>query len=166
MIQISVDGSDPHPVNLEDVFADSYRSFLLDVLQSTIYPGWPDLVQSYQHYEIELSDMSSRLVTETGYVLNLIAHADATAHATDKPPVLTNLADRPAVDLYLGNVWRPIRHVIDGSRNVPSLAEFADVDKALQACGKGIVDMWSSLGVRGHRISDDQLYLSVNEPVR
>ncbi|MFE5885546.1 hypothetical protein [Streptomyces hydrogenans] len=45
---------------------------------------------------------------------------------------------------------------------LPSLHEFAAVDKAIQDCGKHMVAMWQSLGVSACLTDDEQLYVSVS----
>lgn len=76
-------------------------------------------------------------------------------------PLLTGFADHLAVRKILGPVWGPIREVLDSTPILPSLDEFAAVDKAIQGCGKHMVAMWQSLGVSGSLTQDDQLHVTV-----
>ncbi|MFC8645085.1 hypothetical protein ACFUC2_30645, partial [[Kitasatospora] papulosa] len=45
--------------------------------------------------------------------------------------------------------------------NAVSVGEFADVDKAIQGCGKHMVAMWQSLGVSACLTQDDELQVFV-----
>ncbi|MFD9612752.1 hypothetical protein ACFWWS_25655 [Streptomyces sp. NPDC059083] len=51
--------------------------------------------------------------------------------------------------------------MLESSPLLPTLAEFAAVDRALQDAGRHIVDMWASLGVTARLTDDEQLYVSV-----
>ncbi|MEU7031382.1 hypothetical protein AB0A60_32400 [Streptomyces sp. NPDC046275] len=145
---------------LADLVGEGYRDAFADLLDQ-VHPGWPDLVYAYQTHEIGLDEMYDGLLLGTSRVLTLIAHADAVEEAGGNAPLLTGFADHPAVRKILGPIWGPIREVLDTTPLVPSLEEFAAVDKAIQDCGKHMVAMWESLGVSAHLTDDDELYVSV-----
>jgi hypothetical protein len=123
-------------------------------------------VDSYRCGEILLEDLHVRLVTETVEILKLLARTDGVQHADGQASVLTEFADHPAVTLYLRDAWGPVLDILEHAPAIPTLAEFGNMDRALQACGDGVVEMWARLGVRGELTADDQLYLHVEEPIR
>ncbi|MFC9797795.1 hypothetical protein ACFWGE_10695 [Streptomyces bacillaris] len=161
-LSVPVDeAADQHrPLHLGDVFEDGYRTAFARVLDS-VHPGWPDLIRSYQHHEITLEDMFGRLVKETESMLILVAHADAVEQAAGHRPLLADFTDRPGPHGLLASAWNPLRAVLDRTQLIPPLSDFADVDRALQDCGRHITRMWATLGVSGFLTDDDELYITV-----
>ncbi|MFI0990595.1 hypothetical protein [Streptomyces exfoliatus] len=158
---ITVDGGEARPATLADLVGEGYREAFAGLLDE-VHPGWPDLVLAFQTHQIGLTEMYDELLLGTCGVLMLIAHADATEETSGNAPLLEGFSDHPAVHNMLGPVWGPIREVLDSTPVLPSLEEFAAVDKAIQDCGKHVVDMWQSLGVSACLTDDDQLYVSVS----
>jgi hypothetical protein len=154
------------PVNLGLLFGDGYREGLVDTLDHVVYPGWPDLVDSYRVRDLSLTDMSEQLLRQTDGVLKLVAHADATAACSTKPAVLDDFSAHPGIALYLRDVWAPIRELVGRAPAGIPESGFGDMDRAVQACGARIVDLWARLGVTSRRIGDDNLYIAVHEPLR
>ncbi|MFJ8955346.1 hypothetical protein ACIRO1_35180 [Streptomyces sp. NPDC102381] len=149
------------PLHLGDVFEDGYRVAFAEALDS-VHPGWPDLIRRYRHREIGLEDMFGLLVRETEAMLILVAHADAVEQAAGHAPLLAGHAAHPGVRDVLALAWNPLRAVLDHAQPMPSSADFTDVDRALQDCGRHIAEVWASLGVRGHLTDDEELYLTVS----
>ncbi|MFD8802986.1 hypothetical protein [Streptomyces atroolivaceus] len=156
----SEDGGGSRPFTLADLVGDGYRDAFAGLLDQ-VHPGWPDLVFAYQTHQIGLDEMYERLLLGTGRVLTLVAHADAAEEAGGNAPLMVGFADHLAVRKILGPVWGPIREVLDSTPMLPSLGEFADVDKAIQGCGKHMVAMWQSLGVSACLAQDDELQVFV-----
>ncbi|MGW9453332.1 hypothetical protein [Streptomyces sp. NPDC055632] len=160
-VTITVDGGETRPATLADLVGEGYREAFAGLLDQ-VDPGWSDLVLAYQTHQVDLDEMYERLLWGTCAVLMLIAHADATEETSGNAPLLEGFSDHTAVRNMLGPVWEPIRKVLDSTPTLPLLEEFAAVDKAIQCCGKHMVDMWQSLGVSGCLTDDDQLYISVS----
>ncbi|MET8514368.1 hypothetical protein [Streptomyces sp. NPDC005077] len=160
LITVTQEGAEPRPFTFADVVGEGYSEALAGHLDQ-VYPGWPDLVYAYQTHQIGLDQMYDTLLLGTGAVLKLIAHADAVNEASGNTPLLTGYSDHPAVSDLLGPSWEPIRRVLDSSPLLPTLAEFAAVDRAVQDAGRCIVEMWASLGVTARLTDDEQLYVSV-----
>lgn len=162
---LDVDGS-RRPMHLGDAYGDGYFDALAGILDSRVHPGWPDLVEAYRNWKIDLGAMFGKLVNEADQVLTLIGHAEAVALASGQPPTLDRFRAHPAVERYLAPMWTPIRRVLEGAAMIPPLAEFGDVDRALQDSGRGIVEAWGRLGIQGRLTEDHQVYLDVGDPVR
>lgn len=164
-VTYSVDGGEQQPVTLDTVHGDIYRTHFGKALDEIVYPGWPDVVEAYRHYEITLEELQATLFRQSEEVVTLLAHAEACEQASGRLPVLTNLSAHPGVRLYLADAWTPIRRLLDGAV-IPAADAFAAADRAIRAAGDGFVDMWAKLGVTGEITPDGGLYLHVTDPVR
>ncbi|WP_164385783.1 hypothetical protein [Streptomyces sp. OM5714] len=153
-------GGGSRPFTLADLVGEGYRDAFAGLLDQ-VHPGWPDLVFAYQTHQIGLDEMYEGLLLGTDGALTLIAHANAAEEAGGNPPLLSGFADHLAVRKILCSVWKPIREVLDSTPMLPSLDEFAAVDKAIQGCGKHMVAMWQSLGVSARLTQDDELQVFV-----
>ncbi|MFB7825309.1 hypothetical protein [Streptomyces hydrogenans] len=158
---ITGEDGETRPATLSDLVGAGYREAFAGLLDQ-VHPGWPDLVLAFQTHQISLTEMYNELLLGTRGVLTLVAHADAAEEAGGNAPLLEGFADHPAVRDILGPIWGPIREVLGSTPALPSLEEFAAVDKAIQDCGKHMVTMWQSLGVSACLTDDDQLYVSVS----
>ncbi|MFJ8936424.1 hypothetical protein ACIRL0_12020 [Streptomyces sp. NPDC102365] len=146
-------------LHLGDVFEDGYRAAFSGALDS-VHPGWPDLIRSHHRHEITIEDMFGQLVRQTDAMLILVAHADAVEQAAGHNPLLAEHAAHPGTHTLLAPAWNPLRAVLDRTPIIPTLADFADVDRTLQDCGRHITDIWAALGVRGHLTDDNELHLT------
>ncbi|WP_344500458.1 hypothetical protein [Streptomyces enissocaesilis] len=144
-LNVTPGGGEPRPLTFADLVGEGYREAFAELLDA-VHPGWPDLVYAYRTHQIGLDEMYEGLLFGTGAVLKLIAHADAVEEASGNAPLLANYSDHPAVYRLLGPVWSPIREVLASTPTLPSLAEFAAVDRAIQDCGQHMAAMWASLG--------------------
>ncbi|MEU3495402.1 hypothetical protein ABZ747_18175 [Kitasatospora cineracea] len=161
--------SSPDPsvtINLELLMHDRYRSTLADLLNSVVHPGWADLVDSHLDGDIHIVDMFNQLVAETGYVLKVLAYADALERTAGRGRILDHFLDHPGVELYLGSAWNPIVELLENTSFIPPLSDFADVDTRLQELGQGIVDMWGKLGVTGYLTAWNTLKVDAESPIR
>jgi hypothetical protein len=163
-LSVSIDGSEPEPMHLGFLYGDIYRDQLSACLDQVVHPGLANLVDEYRHHRLQLGDMYGQLVTHTDEILKLTAHADAVAAAANQEPVLTGLRAHRGVGLYLDGAWSPIRQALTNAEIIPSLSEFAAVDRDLQQLGQAIVGMWAHLGVRGWLTPADDVYLEVGQP--
>lgn len=136
-----------------DLIGDGYRDELVAALDTVVHPGWVDLVSAYRRHEVDLVLMYNRLLRETEQVLNLIAHADANA-ARQGGSIVDDLSGHPAFDLHVAPVWSLVREVLQRTDPIPSLAVFPEADRAVQAAGQRILEMWDSLDVRGSLVEE------------
>ncbi|MER7362642.1 hypothetical protein [Nonomuraea wenchangensis] len=159
-------GSEARPVNLGDAFTDGYFEALVATIDNRVHPGWPDLVDAYRCWEIDLEAMFTRVVSETDQLMKLIAHAEGVARGSGQDPVLDRLRTRPAVQLYLAEAWNPVRHILENTDIIPSSTDFREVDYKLQREGRGVISMWRRLGIHGRLTENDEVQLDIRAPVR
>ncbi|GAA4947275.1 hypothetical protein GCM10023205_03950 [Yinghuangia aomiensis] len=163
---ITTDGG-RRPLHLGDLFEGDYHQAYLKALDSTVYPGWPDLVDAYRTHELTLEDMVNRLIGSTDQVLKLAAHTTSVDHARGAllAPDAPEHGHR-AVSRYLGPAWYPIRDLLRANPGIPHRNDFARIDRDIQSAGERIADMWARLGVSALRTADDGLDVTVTAPSR
>lgn len=94
------------PLHAGHVFGETHFQRFTEVLDSHIWPGWPDLVMDYRNGRVELEVMWSRVVSQTEQTLTLLAHAQATGDvAKASGPLDGANAAHPGVTHYLQPVW-------------------------------------------------------------
>ena len=131
------------------------------------YPGWPDFVQSYREWQIELSAMWAGIADRTSQVLTALAHNQAYIDAAkedlrilDEPRV----AAMPATRLYLD----ACKEFLLLLSHEPSLAKLKDVPESVErlseAGQKAMYGIWSRLGLTIELHDDRQWGLLVGEP--
>jgi hypothetical protein len=164
----TVDG-ETRPVRPADLygFANGYSDQLGMVLDQTVYPGWPNLVQSYREHQIDLGTMWSRIGQGTDQALTLIAHAEAEAILNEgvQPLDETYSAQRGAA-LYLAPAWMTIRQEM-GDSLFPTPGEFKAVEERTTHAGEeALLAMWGRLGLTFEIQPDRGFSIWVTEPQR
>lgn len=165
---VTVDG-ESRPVRPADltVLAAGYSSQLGMVLDQAVYPGWPDLVQSYREYQVDLNTMWSGIVQGTDQSITLIAHAEAEAVLNDGPQPLEDIfAEHKGAALYLAPAWNAIRQQV-GDSLFPSPEAFRAIEKRITDAGEAaLLEMWKSLGLTFEINVDRSYAIHVSEPLR
>jgi hypothetical protein len=151
-----------------DVLGETYLPHLAEVLDNSVYPAWPDLVESYRDHQTDLNTMWKGLVQGTDQVMTAFAHAEAEAISSDAASPLVQFADHPGVRLYLGPVWRRAAEFFDASPSIPKDPDdLRAADHALAAIGRDEIQaMWKRLGVTGRAVPGGGLWLDVTDPAR
>ncbi|WP_256790284.1 hypothetical protein [Frankia sp. AvcI1] len=158
----------PRPMTIVDVIGDGQRLSVGEVLDDVVYPGWPDLVQSFRTRRIDLERMWSTLVSQTDQAMTLLAHVEAQAVGTDRTgPLEAEFAGHRGTCLYLGPAWGAI---LDAGRQnpLPTLSEFREQEHALLREGEeAIIQMWERLGLSFEDLAEPRtFYIHVGEPAR
>lgn len=147
-LTITVDDGEPQPVTLATLRGGDYFDELAQAHDQIIYPGWADLVDAYRREEIDPLDMFFTLVQQSGSVLKLLAHADATACSAGLPPILDGGSNLRGLGLYVAEAWPTIQRLLEAeSQPIPTSQDFEAADRAIQAAGAGIERMWEKLGI-------------------
>lgn len=142
---------------------------MTDALDSIVHPGWPDAIQLYRTRGRDLNSMWGGIVSQTEQMLTLLAHADSAGAVTGMAPVLTEpaVSIHVAVEMYLNDLWEPIRETLASQPLLPSLTNFAALESELLTIGQDtMLDMWAILGLTFTEHDDRSFYIDVAEPSR
>lgn len=164
---IQVSGGEA-PDGLEwKVGRDDYLAAAAEVL-ATVHPGWADLVDEYRNWRIPMDEMWGRIQHAFEQVLTLLVHAQAHADAARAGEVfqMAELADRPAIHLYLG----PLTDFLNEVRRWPVLMDrrhVVETETAITAAGeRAMLAIWARLGLKPEDHGDRRWSLWVSEPAR
>ena len=147
--------------------ARGYSDQLGMVLGQTVYPGWPNLVQSYREGHINLETMWSGIAQGTDQAITLIAHAEAEAVLNDGPQPLEEIyADHNGAALYLAPAWTAIRQEMGDSLFPNPEAFRATEGRITDAGGTALLEMWKRLGLTFEINPDRSYVIRVSEPMR
>ena len=165
---VVIDGQ-TRPLRPADVtgFANGYSDQLGLVLSQTVYPGWPNLVQSYRERRIDLNSMWAGIVQGTDQVITLIAHAEAEAILNDgRRPLDEAYAEEPGSALYLTPAWTSIREAT-GETVFPSKQEYRALQLRISDAGEdALLAMWKKLGLTFEIRPDRGFSIHVTDPLR
>jgi hypothetical protein len=158
------------PLRIVDIWGDLYDSQLVEALDKTVYPGWPDAVQRYQLSGNGLTEMVDTLYSETRGVLDLLGRRQAEAKSLGQDDIFDGpVADHPGVRLYLGPAWRAICETDFKLAPLLSIDEFARQDAALAEAGeRALLSMWGTLGLTFKDLGreDGDYWVGVSAPAR
>ena len=147
--------------------ADGYRDQLALVLDTTVYPGWPDTVQRYRTRHLTLDQMWKQIAESTDQVLTLLGHCEAEAHFADERGAFkaTTAAHRGA-QLYLLPMWVPIMEVVE-AQGLPKLVDTKTAELELLDVGEAaVLEMWERLGWDVELQEDRRFAIWVGAPER
>jgi hypothetical protein len=149
-----------------DLYGPDMETTLEEVLAAT-YPEWADRVLGYISGQEDLSNMF-RHVNEMilGTLMTLI-HAQTSADGAGQHKLLKhhNLAELPAVRLYLQDEWTEMLEALDQAPLAPASDEVRPaVEGAFTAGDSLLTAVWSRLGLEPEDQEDGSLYLHVYHP--
>lgn len=163
------EGDEAVPIGLHHVHGHDHIDALGGVLSDEVYPGWPDRVQAFREWQIGMDDMWMGLGRSGWEVFVLIAHAAAVAWAADDPdPIISGeLADHPAVSLYLGKPWECLLDIADSVSMLCTPAASAKMDARIYTeAVDALLAMWGELGLTFALMGDGGTHIGVTEPRR
>lgn len=140
---------------------------LPDYTGTSVYPGWPDVVEDYRNRRRTLGELHGFVVSSADQMLTAAAHAEAERQFLELPDSIFHQADPRARELYLDPLWTPIRDELLAQPILPTLSEIAELDARLDGVGQtAVLGLWATLGVNFRDSDDGSLYLDVREPTR
>lgn len=127
-----------------------YRDRLAELLTTTVYPGWRDLVNRYRNWGCSLDELMRELFQQTDQVMTAFGHAEGERQCTPENPemYLAPAKDAPGAAWLIGPVWEAIMEVAEQYPFLPSAAEFKAAELAILDAGeRELFAMWDRLGV-------------------
>ena len=166
-VSIAQDGK-TRPARPGDFIGDnSYRDQLAVVLDTTVYPGWPDTVQRYRTRHLTLEQMWTQIAESTDQVLTLLGHCEAESHFGDERGAFkaTTAAHRGA-ELYVRPMWSPIMEAVE-AQGLPELVDTKTAELELLDVGEAaVLGMWERLGWDVEVQQDGRFAIWVSAPER
>jgi hypothetical protein len=147
-----------------------YIGGLAAALES-VYPSWPDLVDEYRNWRMELGAMFGSVCTSIDQTLTLTVHAQAMADQADAGlDVLDHEAirDLPVVRLYLGDPFAPFLAELRELSLMPTVEQALDIERRIVGVGAEVTfAIWRKLGLqRLEKEGAREWGLRVTEPLR
>lgn len=144
----------------------------IDVLAGALrdaYPLWPDTVQEYREWKIDLMTMWGRLARSIDQTLNCLGHIQAAADSAGARSPLEDeaIACLPAVKLYLAEPWARYIEALRRHPVLPSVSRYLAMDREITRVGEAVMlDIWGRLGLTVEDKPNRQWALWVKEPLR
>lgn len=148
---------------------EGYRNQLAQVLDSHIFPSWPNLIQDYREHRVDLQSMWGRLVTDTNQIMTLLAHGQACEDSgpDDNPPLVDDVvANHRGFNLYIEPVWTTVLEAIGDIPLTLSRDAFISDDLAMAEAGEtALKTMWELLGLTFNEYDGDRkFHIHVDAP--
>ena len=162
------DDGKARPLRLWDLWGEAGMTTLADVIRKA-HPAWPDLVDSYRKYRLNLGDMWRQVVSSIDQTFTIVAHVQAHADAADLPDPLADesVVDLPAARLYLCAPWRDFRAVIQREPKLPSIEKLPAIEERVVAAGETMFrNIIRPLGLTVRDLPDRTLHIDVTAPIR
>ncbi|HYF93988.1 MAG TPA: hypothetical protein VD969_17370 [Symbiobacteriaceae bacterium] len=148
---------------------DALELFLRDS-----HPHWPDTVQAYREWSIDLDTMRQRLASSFGECAILLAHTQAYLDAAHENPSnrssvfsTENLACLPAAQLYVAEPWQALWECIQSAPLSQGREKLREYHDQLSATADSFFrQIWRSLGVEITPLPEGGAYFHVGEPKR
>ncbi|WP_344660717.1 hypothetical protein [Catenulispora subtropica] len=168
MASLSTPDGQSRPATIADAaFSDGLRISIGEVLDETIYPGWPDLVDKCLAQEVSLDHLWRTVIYQTAEMLNLLAYAQVPARSADIPgPLEAEYAEHPGTRLYLSSTWIRILDAAADTLIVP-LDRFRDCENELVTVGEAaLLNMWERVGLTFGPSHSNSFHIYVTKPAR
>jgi len=165
---VPLDDGSTRPATIYDLVGSRHSDCLRDVLAEEVYPGWPDTVDAYRTYQIDLEELIRRITLSTESVLSIVAHAEAHAFAgrVDRP--LQANSELRGAELYVAPAWDRLLAILARRPPVPTtLSEVRALEDHIASEGTAaILQMWKRLGLTVEEHGNRRWAMRVSEPMR
>ncbi len=157
-------GGEPTPLDINDVLGDTYCLQFAEVLDSHVWPGWPNAVTAYRDHRLSLDGLLRRIVEDTDQTMTLLGHAQATTDEGGTDPLVDSGSHR-GVSLYIADAWNSIMDAVHAWPIIPRASEAAQAFEGISEAGEAaILDMWAKLGLTFEIYPDRSYYAHVTDP--
>lgn len=148
--------------------AETHHQTARGVLTTTVHPGWPDTIEAYRTYDIDLMTMWNTILKQTNELLILLAHAEAAANSADASALMSGeLAELPGSQLYISDLWDPIAQKMVKQPLTPGVQQCSQLENELADITEdAVLRMWGKLGLTFSDMTpgSDQCYIHVADP--
>lgn len=163
---VTSEGGEAMPLDINEVLWDAYCSQFVDVLESHVWPGWPDAVKAYRNHRLELDSLLRRIVEETDQTMTLLGHVQAATDAGGPDP-LVEAGGHQGVNLYIADAWNALSDAVHRWPMIPSLSDGAQAYVEIGDAGEtALLAMWAKLGLTFEIYPDRSYYTHVSDPQR
>ena len=132
------------------MLGEVYRTGIRDLFAS-LYPGLPDVVQTYRERRMDLTSMWLEVVRQSEALVTGFIHARAHADGTGEDIAILDaeeIHDLPFVRLYLAETLPPYLEAVRKGPLLVPVAEFATADAETVGAGERMLrEIWRRLGL-------------------
>lgn len=169
LLRVTING-ESQPYSSWTFEGNGYLEGLADALGS-VYPAWPDTVDEYRNWQLDLGTMFRRVAMSIDQTLTLIVHVQAMAdEAQAGLDVLEHeaIGELPAVRLYLSDTFSPFLAELRDVPLMPTIEQALDVERRVVRIGAKVTsEIWRRLGLHPEEQEGSRDWgLRVTEPLR